>query len=169
MVIGHGDIAKVLTDRPDVIFMASGVSDSKETKPEPYQREMKLLMGLPKETHLVYFSSLLVYWGKTEYARHKRIMEAAVKNHFRSYTIIRLGNIDWGVNPNTMINYLKSHPDARIQNTYRHIVSLDEFKYWVGFVQPGQRNEMNIPGRMVYVPDLMKELHPNGEKLKLRL
>ena len=160
MIIGHGDIATALHDRGDVVFFASGVSNSDETKVEPYQRELKLLMVQPKDKHLVYFSSLCIYYSKTEYARHKRVMENAVRNHFNSYTIIRLGNIDWGENPHTLINYLKAHPEARIQEVTRHIISLGEFWYWMELIPVPGRNEMNIPGRMVFVPDLMKELHP---------
>lgn len=163
MIIGHGDITSALTDREDVIFFASGVSNSKETKPEPFQRELRLLMSQPKDKHLVYFSSLCIYYAKTEYARHKRIMEKAVRNHFASFTIVRLGNIDWGVNPNTLINYLKDHPDAPVQNCYRHIVSIEEFKYWINLIiVPGQ-NEMNVPGKMVFVPDLAYELKQCAE------
>lgn len=159
MIIGRGDIASVLPDRPDVLFFASGVSNSREVKQEPYQRELKLLMAQDKTKHLVYFSSLCIYYSKTEYARHKRIMEKAIQNNFSSYTIIRLGNIDWGKNPNTLINYLRDHPDAVVQNCYRHIVSIDEFLYWVNLIKAGQKDIMNVPGKMVFVPDLMKELH----------
>jgi len=159
MVIGKGDIASVITDREDVIFFASGVSNSKETSPNEYQRELKLLMSQPKDKHLVYFSSLCIYYLKTEYARHKRIMENTIKAHWPGYTIIRLGNIDWGKNPNTLVNYLRMHPDAHVQKTYRHIIGVHEFKYWISMIPVPGRNEMNIPGRMVWVPDLMKQLH----------
>lgn len=159
MIIGHGDIASVLTDQEHITFFASGVSNSKETNPEPYQRELKLLMSQPRDKHLVYFSSLCVYYGKNEYARHKRIMENTIRNHFQGYTIVRLGNIEWGKNPHTLINYLRAHPQATIHHTYRHIVSLDEFKYWMALIPVPGKNEMNIPGRMVYVPDLFNEIH----------
>ena len=158
-IIGSGDIASALTDRPDVIYFASGVSNSREERPIEFEREMKLLLSQPRSIHLVYFSSLCIYYGKTEYARHKRIMESTIRNHFGAYTIIRLGNIDWGSNPNTLINYLKAHPEAEIKNVYRHIVSLDEFKYWLNFIKPGTKNEMNIPGRMVFVPDVFDLNH----------
>lgn len=159
-IIGRGDIATALTDRPDVIFMAAGVSDSKTTNPEPYQRELRLLMQQPKDCHLVYFSSLCIYYSNTEYARHKRIMENTIKNHFPGYTIVRIGNIYWGKNPNTLINFLRNNPDAHVQNTYRHIVSLEEFQYWMNLIIVPGRNEMNIPGRMVFVPELAESLRP---------
>lgn len=166
MIIGHGDIATALHDREDVIFFASGVSNSKETNPGPYQRELSLLMKQDKAKHIVYFSSLCIYYLKTEYARHKRIMENTIRNHWNSYTIIRLGNIDWGNNPNTLINYLKRNPNATVQNVNRHIVSLGEFWYWLDMIPVPGKNEMNIPGRMVFVPDLMKELHPAKQDIE---
>lgn len=155
MIIGHGDISSALTDRPDVTFFASGVSNSKETNVNAFQREMKLLMSQPKDRHLVYFSSLCIYYAKTEYSRHKRIMEATIKNHFAGYTIIRLGNIDWGSNPNTLLNYLRANPQAPRQSVYRHIISLKEFQYWVSLIPVPGKTEMNIPGLMVWVPDLI--------------
>lgn len=161
MVIGKGDIASVITDREDVIFFASGVSNSKETRQNEYRRELKLLMEQPKSKHLVYFSSLCIYYLKTEYARHKRVMEHTIKEHWPGYTIIRLGNIDWGTNPNTLINYLRAHPNANVQNVYRHIVSLDEFKYWLSMIPVPGQNEMNIPGQRVWVPELVKKLQVN--------
>lgn len=93
-IIGNGDLASVLTDREDIIFFASGVSNSKEERPIEFEREMKLLLQQPRNKHLVYFSSLSIYYAKTEYARHKRIMEKTIRNHWESFTIIRLGNID---------------------------------------------------------------------------
>jgi hypothetical protein len=168
MILGHGDIAQALKDtdrvtidRDDVIFFASGVSDSKTTDPGPYQRELRLLMSQPKDTHLVYFSSLCIYYLNTEYARHKRIMENTIKNHFNSYTIFRIGNIDWGKNPNTLINYLKAHPYSEPQKVYRHIISFKEFQYWMSLIRVPGKDEMNITGRMVFVPHLMNELKSN--------
>lgn len=158
MILGHGDISTALTDREDVLFFACGVSNSKESLPHEYEREMRLLMNQDKSKHIVYFSSLCIYYAKTEYARHKRIMENTIRNHWNSYTIVRIGNIDWGKNPNTLVNYLKAHPDAKIQNVYRHIVSIDEFKYWMAHILVGQKNEMNIPGKMWFVPELAETL-----------
>jgi hypothetical protein len=159
MIIGRGDIARVLPFRDDLWFMASGVSNSKCEDVNEYERELKLLMSIPVDKHLVYFSSLSIYYGKTMYTNHKMYMEKLIQSRFQSYTIVRLGNITWGKNPNTLINYLKAHPEAELQNTYRHIVSLDEFKYWISLIKSGIKDVMNIAGRMIFVPDLMKEIH----------
>lgn len=158
MIIGNGDLASVIIDRQDVTFFASGVSDSKETNPTEFEREKELLSNQPTLKHLVYFSSLCIYYSDTAYANHKRIMEQWVKQWFESYTIIRIGNISWGKNPNTLINYLKAHPEAEIQKVYRHIIDKEEFQYWLSMIPVGQRNEMNVPGIRWWVPNLVKAL-----------
>src|SRR4030042_1919037 len=108
MILGHGDIASVLTDREGMIFFASGVSNSSEMRESEYQREIDLLLRQDKNKRLVYFGSLSIFYSDTRYARHKKQMEDLVKNNFEFYTIIRMGNISWGNNPHTLINFLKN-------------------------------------------------------------
>lgn len=158
MIIGSGDIASVIPDREDVTFFASGVSNSGCTDEKEYEREKLLLWKISYHSHLVYFSSLSIYYSKGRYVDHKREMEWIIRERFNSYTIIRIGNISWGKNPHTLINYLKAHPEAPIQEVWRFIVDLDEFLYWLSVIPVGQRNEMNITGRMVWVPSLAKQL-----------
>lgn len=158
-VIGTGDIASVIPDREDVTFFTSGVSDSSCSDPNKFKRESDLLKQMPRNVHLVYFSSLSLYYSWNPYVAHKKRMEQLVRDLFCNYTIIRLGNISWGTNPHTLINYLKAHPEATIQNVYRHIVDKDEFLYWLKLIPVGQRNEMNISGTRVWVPDLFRQLH----------
>lgn len=164
MIIGSGDISSVLVDRNDVTFFASGVSDSSCTDPVKFEREKSLLLEQPRHIHLVYFSSLCVYTSKTVYANHKRVMENLVRNTFASCTIVRLGNIDWGENPHTLLNYLCNHPEAPVLHVYRHIVSKGEFLYWMNLIPVGKRNEMNIPGKMWFVPDLVDMIRLNDRK-----
>lgn len=159
MVVGKGDISSVIIDKEEITFFASGVSNSKCSNPAQFSRERNLLFKMPRNQHLVYFSSLAIYYGFSPYISHKRRMEQLVKDLFDSYTIVRIGNISWGNNPNTLINYLKAHPEAEVQKVYRHIIDKDEFQYWLSMIQPKTRNEMNVPGRFVWVPDLMRELH----------
>lgn len=158
MILGSGDIGSILIDRPDVLFFACGVSNSKETHSEPYQKELRLLMSQPKDIHLVYFSSLCIYYSNSEYARHKRIMENTIKNHFFGYTIVRIGNIMWGKNPNTFLNYMMAHPEAPVLEVFRYLVSKEEFLHWVSLIPVPGKNEMNIPGLRVWVPDYIKSL-----------
>jgi hypothetical protein len=156
LIIGHGDIASVLRDREDRVYFASGVSNSLETRELEYQRERTLLLSQDSIRHLVYFSSLSVFYSDTRYAQHKKDMENVVKDNFSTYTIIRLGNITWGKNPHTLINYLKTHRDAEIRNVWRYIVSREEFLYWIDLIPPWNC-EMNIPGKRMKVKDIAEE------------
>jgi hypothetical protein len=153
-IIGHGDIAKALKGtRPDLTFFASGVSNSAETRQLEFQREMSLLALQPATSHLVYFSSLAVFFSDTPYFKHKRAMETVVKYAFPKHTIVRIGNIDWGKNPHTLINYLRAHPDAELKDEYRYIVDKKEFLYWIRVI-PDWPCEMNIIGRKLKVKDV---------------
>lgn len=160
MIIGHGDLASVLVDRPDRCYFASGVSNSQETRESEYQREKNLLMGQPLDAHLVYFSSLSVFYADTRYAKHKRQMEKLVRYMFRSYTIVRLGNISWGTNPHTLLNHLRARAAAGlaldIQDTYRYVIDKPEFLHWMGLI-PAWPCEMNLPGRRMTVRQIVDE------------
>lgn len=159
MIIGNGDIASVLPDRDDLVFFASGVSNSQETSSEEFRREVDLLLKSQDNfKHLVYFSSLSVLYLDTRYAQHKRQMEKAVKN-FPRYTIIRIGNITWGKNPNTFINKykncMKEGKVFEVRDEYRYVVDKDEFLHWINLI-PEWNCEMNIPGKRMKVADILK-------------
>lgn len=156
MIIGDGDIAQVLPDRDDLLFFASGVSNSQELRDSEYQREKDLLLSQDAREHIVYFSSLAIFYSNTKYTRHKLEMERRIKEKFPEYTIIRLGNITWGKNPNTLINYLKAHPDAEIQDVYRYVTDKEEFLHWINLI-PDFNVEMNIPGKRMLVKEIVKE------------
>ena len=157
MIIGHGDIASVLMERDDLLFFASGVSNSSEIRESEYQREIDLLLSQPKDAHLVYFSSLAIFYSQTRYTTHKRVMEEIIKRNFRKYTIIRLGNISWGINPHTLINYLKAHPEAEIRDEYRYVCDKEEFLHWINLI-PQWNVEMNVPGRRMKVKEIVEEI-----------
>jgi nucleoside-diphosphate-sugar epimerase len=164
MIIGRGDIASAIADvpsldRPDRIYFASGVSNSQETRNEEYEREAQLLVQQDPTKHLVYFSSLSVFYANTRYALHKRTMEGLIRTHFLRHTIMRLGVIDWGNNPHTIINYMRNeHADGRplrIENTYRYVVTIGEFHHWLGLI-PEWPCEMNVTGTRMTVSDIVR-------------
>jgi hypothetical protein len=159
-IVGNGDIASVLKDRKDRLYFASGVSNSQEKRESQYTREKNLLLKQDRKLHLIYFSSLAVFYGDNRYVQHKRQMEDLVKQEFPRYTIIRIGNITWGTNPHTIINFfrlrLKTGKPIKVQDTYRYIVDKDEFLHWVGLI-PGWNSEMNIPGRRMKVKEIIDE------------
>lgn len=161
MIIGNGDIASVLQDKDGFCFFASGVSNSQEIRVDQYEREVLLLANQNRNQHLVYFSSLAIFYSDTRYTRHKRHMENLVKRFFSSYTIIRLGNITWGNNPNTIINNLKAKiknaEPFEVKDEYRYLVDQEEFLHWVSLI-PSWNCELNITGRRVKVADIVKEI-----------
>ena len=161
MIIGHGDIANVLTDRDDLIFFAAGVSNSQEIRESEYIREFDLLLGQHwKRKHLVYFSSLCIFYSDSRYASHKRFMECKVREMFNPYTIIRVGNITWGNNPHTLINHIRNKIRNResfeTEDVYRYICEKDEFLHWMLMI-PDWSCEINIPGRRMLIKDIVKE------------
>jgi len=160
-VIGRGDIAQVLQEiDKDVLFFASGVSNSQETRESEYQREEDLLLQQDRSRRLVYFGSLSIFYGDTRYTQHKREMEELVKDNFPRYCIIRLGNITWGKNPHTLINAMRnkllSGKPMEIRDTYRYIVDQNELLHWLGLI-PDFNCEINIPGRRMTVAEVVKE------------
>lgn len=156
MIIGNGDVASALIDREDRLFFASGVSNSQETRRSEYEREKNLLLAQDRNRHIVYFGSLCIFYTDTLYAQHKRRMEKLVKDNFKHWTIVRLGNITWGKNPNTIINYLRAHPEAEVRDVYRYIIDKDEFQHWIDLI-PDWNCEMTLTGRRMLVKDIIKE------------
>lgn len=165
-IVGNGNIAKVLTDRHDVLFFASGTSDSSTTDAAVFQREIDLLMTQDKSMHIVYFSSLGIYRFNNAYLSHKRHMESLIKSLFDSYTIVRIEVIEWGKNPKTIINDMKRKLSEgrvyNVRNEYRHVISLYEFRYWLSMIPVGEKNEMNLPGKMMTVREIFEKVK-NGE------
>jgi hypothetical protein len=163
MIIGRGDIGSILNDRENAIFFASGVSNSLETRDSEYERERKLLNEQDKTKCIFYISSITIdnkeKFEMSKYLQHKKSMEDYIKDNFKYYNIIRIGNITWGKNPNTFLNYIKN----KIKNNESFFIS-DEYKYMVDKEQlllltdnlplNGQ-NQISIFGRMVKVKDLI--------------
>jgi phage pi2 protein 07 len=161
MIIGNGDLASVLKDREDLLFFASGVSNSQETRESEYDRERDLLLSQPRSLRLVYFSSIRVFYPEANrYTTHKKEMEQLVKETFPKYTIIRLGNIDWGTNPHTIINFFRNQrkegEPLQIQDAYRYVIGKEEFLSWMDMI-PDWNCEMNLTGRRMKVAEIVKE------------
>jgi len=160
MIIGHGDIASVLKDREDRLYFASGVSNSQEERESEYDREVLLLLEQDPMRHIVYFSSLSIFYSDSRYALHKRYMEHLVKKNFARWTIIRLGNITWGVNPHTIINAFKEQIKRGeipvVRDVYRYVLEKDEFLHWVSMI-PSWSCELSITGRMMKVKQILEE------------
>lgn len=156
MIIGHGDLASVITDREGAIFFASGVSDSRCQDETKYQRERDLLkVFFNSNLSLFYFSSILAPLTCSWYYNHKTEMEQLVRNNFKNYNIIRLGNIDWGKNPNTFINYLRAHPEAEIRNEYKYMISKEQLLLLTNSLPLIGKHEISVFREMKLVKDCL--------------
>lgn len=160
MIYGNGDIASTLEVKEGITFFAAGVSNSKCTDREQFKRERDTLnkvYKLNKNNRLVYFSTLSIYDNNTAYAMHKIYQEEYIRHKINKYCIIRLGNITWGKNPNTIINTFKKQiangQESEIQDRYKCLCTKDEFKYWLNLI-PDFNTEMNITGERVTVQEI---------------
>jgi len=117
MIVGTGLIAKALKDIDveNILYFASGVSNSLETRNSEFEREFSLLKHSIEnnpERKFVYFSTLSVNDQSkqhSQYVLHKLEIENYIKNNVKKYLILRIGNIVGnGGNPNTLFNFLKN-------------------------------------------------------------
>jgi len=165
MIIGKGSIASVLEDRDDLVFFASGVSNSSCIDEKEYEREFNLLKTVPTDKHVIYFSNLGVYYKQDRYTQHKCNVEEYIRNNYTSYTIVRIEVCEWVKTPNTILNVFKRQLaegiEPKTQDTTRYVLSLDEFLYWVKMIQSGVRNEMNILGRKLTIAQIVDEIKQN--------
>jgi hypothetical protein len=165
MIIGKGSIARVLEDRDDLVFFASGVSNSSCKDEKEYQREFNLLKTVPTDQHVVYFSNLGIYYKEDRYTQHKKEIEEYIRNNYKSYTIVRIEVCEWVTTPHTILNFFKTQLNQGIepviQDTTRYILSLDEFLYWIRMIKSGIRNEMNILGKKMTISEIVEDIKQN--------
>lgn len=161
MIEGTGDIAKVLRDREGFTFFARGVSNSQETDEFQYQREKNMLALQPKRDRLVYFGSLSIFYADNRYTRHKLEMEELVRETFPKWTIVRLGNITFGNNPHTIVNFFRnkiaSGEHFEVRDECRYLTDKEELLHWINLI-PNFNCEMNITGRRVHVAQIVEEI-----------
>lgn len=156
MIIGNGDVAKALNNRDGFIFFASGVSNSNEKRMTEFEREEHLLSQFfGTDFCLVYFSSISIYLKQSEYTAHKLMMEDLVRQEFRNHCIIRLGNITWGENPNTFINYIKAHPEAEIRDEWKFMINEQQFVLITDNIPRFGKHEISVFGEMKKVKDCL--------------
>lgn len=161
-IIGYGDIGSALTDREGALFFASGVSNSNCTDSQQFKRERDLLHSfVTSDDNLCcfYFSSMFSEIKDTPYFRHKSEMEGIVKGGYKNYNIIRLGNITWGTNPYTFINYIndriaKGFP-VKIKNEYRYVIDKEHFQMLTQALPLKGQNCFSVFTRMAKVKDLI--------------
>lgn len=159
MIVGNGDIAKIIEDREGACFFASGVSNSRCNDLNEFLRESTLLVQQPKDLCLFYFSSICIFDKNEHYALHKKVMEQVVRKNFKNYNIIRIGNIDWGINPNTFLNNLRAKKLAgekfEIRDEYKYMISKEQLLLLTNNLPLIGKNEISVFGEMKKVKDLI--------------
>jgi nucleoside-diphosphate-sugar epimerase len=117
MIVGSGLIANAFSSRSlpdDVLLFASGVSNSKEKRPEPFERELNLIRQTADanpERRIIYFSTASVMdpeLSEEPYVIHKLKCEEWLKNNTVSPLILRVTNVVGNSgNPATVFNFFK--------------------------------------------------------------
>ena len=141
MVIGSGMIARRFGDfagRGDVVIFASGVSNSKETRPEPFARERQLVEQTLEQitgSLFVYFSTASVD-DPTErgspYVTHKLQLEQLIGERATNYLLVRASNVVGGPgNPHTVLNFFvdrirHNEPFTVWRYANRNLIDLDD-------------------------------------------
>ena len=161
MIIGTGDIASVLNDREGAIFFAAGVSNSSEKRESEFSREYDLLNAQDKSKCIFYFSSITIddITKNNDYLTHKRKMEMLIKSNFENYNIIRIGNITWGTNPNTFINYIKNKikngETVEIKDEYKYMIDKEQLVLLTNNLPLIGQNQISVFSKMAKVKELI--------------
>ena len=142
MIIGNGLIANLFreNDRENVVFFASGVSNSLETDKSAFLREENLIRNTIKENPnkiFIYFSTCSIYDSSkngSSYVNHKLKMEQIVEELANQFLILRVSNaVGKGGNPNLLMNYLVNafHQEKEITVhtlATRNLIDADDVK-----------------------------------------
>ncbi|MDF2833472.1 NAD-dependent epimerase/dehydratase family protein [Chryseobacterium indoltheticum] len=142
MIVGNGLIASLFVDNDDenVIFFASGVSNSLETRVEEFLREENLIKNTISENTdkvFVYFSTCSIYDSSktgSDYVLHKQKMEQLIKKSCPQFLILRVSNaVGKGGNPNLLMNYIvKAVKNDETINVHtqatRNLIDVDDIR-----------------------------------------
>ena len=128
MIVGNGLLARSLKeyDRPDFLFIAAGVSDSKCTDPLEFDRERELVKSSVQdhlEKTIIFFSTFSVndpVMAESPYVKCKLELEDYVRRVSMKCLVIRISNlVGEGGNPMNIFNFF-----------FNQIVSGNRFKLW---------------------------------------
>lgn len=163
MIVGRGDIASIINDREGALFFVSGVSNSNETRDAEFFREIELLDKQDKSKCIFYFSSISVddisKVSNSKYLQHKLRMEMLIKSNFENYNIIRIGNILWGNNPNTFLNYIrtkiKKGEPVLIKDEYKFVIDKEQLLLLTDNLPLVGQNTISVFGKMAKVNELI--------------
>lgn len=155
MIIGNGLMANLFedSDRENVIFFASGVSNSLETDREKFRREEDLLRKTISDNPdklLVYFSTCSIYDSskkQSAYVKHKIRMEVLVEELSSNYLILRVSNaVGKGGNMHLLLNYITEQVRRNLPITLhlsasRNLIDIEDVKaITLQLLDDGKRN-----------------------------
>ncbi|BAF72481.1 sugar nucleotide-binding protein [Sulfurovum sp. NBC37-1] len=147
MIVGNGQIASALKecDRDDVVYFASGVSDSTCKDERAFDKEKELLVKMlsnHKDKTFIYFSSCVITvpeYPKNVYYRHKIQMEEIIKNNTENYYIFRLPQLFGKLKKHkTLINFIyfsiiENKSFEIYKNAYRYVLEIDDLRSFVKY------------------------------------
>ena len=154
MLVGSGLIASAFLDykdNDDVIVIASGISNSKETDYKKYQREIDMIGEfIGTKSKVIYFSTISVFDESLDslYVNHKRYIEKMISSNFDNYLIFRLPIVIGKTgNNNTFINNIKgkiiSDEIIYINNMSSiYIIDIDEIRRLLPDLINNKNNEI---------------------------
>ena len=157
MIIGNGLIAKTINElnHDDLIFFASGVSNSKTLDVNEFIREKDLLVKTIKENNfkkIIYFSTCDMYDSSKQdslYLKHKLNMEDIVKNNSKHWIIFRISQIIGIGNKNNLLYKLCSNinDNKKFQLYYnyeRNLIDINNLKKIIKHYLSSQDEIINI-------------------------
>jgi hypothetical protein len=162
IIDGHGDIANILRMRKGALYFAAGVSNSGCKDELEFIREKFRLRNAIRNANdlhlcLFYFGSISCFYNSNRYTKHKEEMEHIIKIECFDYNIIRIGNIDWGTNPNTFINFIRTKQakgeQVEIRDEWKYMVSKEQLRLLCDNLPLAGKNEISIFGEMKKVID----------------
>lgn len=179
MVIGRGMIATKFSCYKDenILFFASGVSNSNEIDEEAFHKEETLLRNTLQERRtktFIYFSSCDVenpQLNSKAYYQHKLKMENIVSSSRGNFYIFRLPQVvGHGGNKNTLINFLlekiRSKTSFEIYlGTKKNIIDLDDVYNIIAYIIKDKQSLNSICNiintKYISVLDLVKIIEDN--------
>lgn len=155
MIIGNGLMAsgfkKSNINYDNFIIFCSGVSNSKETDENSFNREKQLLLKTVSENSklkLIYFSSILAGVSNERYYLHKLEMENIIKNITNNYIIFRVPQIiGRNGNKNNLFSFLKdsilyNREITIFENTKRALIDINDLVKIVIFCKDKIQSEI---------------------------
>lgn len=157
MIVGNGLVASafatLFSREPNVTVFASGVSNSREHRPEEFDRERQLLVSkLAPDQLILYFSTCSLNdpeLAQSPYVKHKAELEQLLQARAPQWAIFRLPQVvGFGANPHTLTNYL-----------YQQISSGQRFQVW----RHARRNLIDISDVVTIATHLVKTGQAQGQ------